>query len=254
MTRGRGTGAVVLALATVLLACAQAAARGSSADPTVVGQVLSAQGTTLVPPKAPTSWPPTGRAGVGVNLKNGKCSAIFDAGFTTAGSCAVASGPNGSVAGVVESNGAQERDLAWRRAGPHWQLVLRRTFAHPAQLSEVVSAPVGPAGRPELVFVTASPGHRGFGAELDVVGEDGQVSLCRPYLTAGFVVATPGHSLVTYVPGWAEAGAPRDVYDQMLIKNVDGMWTVMAEQYVPDRAALAQHRGPLYLQPAAPTS
>jgi hypothetical protein len=249
---------MALALAAVLLPGAGAAAQGPGADPTVVGQVLSANGTTLVPPKAPTSWPSAGsaggRAGVGVNLDNGGCSAIFDPGFTAAGACAVATGPGGSVAGVVESDGAQERDLVWRRAGPHWDLVLRRTFAHPGPLSQVGTAGTGQGGRPQLVFVTASPGHRGFGAELDVVGEDGRVSLCRAYLTAGFVVATADKNLVTYVPAWAVAGAPRGTYDQMLIRDVDGMWTVMAQQYVPKRAALAQHRGALYLQTAPTTA
>jgi len=172
-------------------------------------------------------------------LANGHCAAIFDGGFS--GRCAVASGPGGTVVGVVEHEAGLEFDLVWARQGQHWDLALRREFEQPRQRTEVLSAPLGVGGQPELVFVTPSA-TPGFSRELDVVGEDGQVALYH-YLGRGFTVLTAPGELALYVPASAEESGPKGYYDQMLVSDIAGLWTVVAQQYVPAGAALAQHHG-----------
>lgn len=237
------TGAALVAGATLVAGAAPLAPPGHGAppgyDPTVIGLVLSGQEATLVPPKAATIWPPTGARGKDTNLSQSTCARVIDGGFT--GTCAVASGPGGTVVGVVEYEARLEFDLVWARQAGHWYLALRREFERPSHLTHVLIAPMGNGGQAELVFVTPSA-DSGYGNELDVVGEDGQVALYR-FLGHGFVVSPAPDELVTYVPVKHEAAGPKGQYDQMLIGNIDGLWTVVAQQYVPGRAALAQHRG-----------
>lgn len=216
----------------------------------VVDLVLAGNGSSLTVPVTPTLVPYAPA-----------CQSLIDPGFS--GHCVVATGPGGAVAGIVEvesgvgttaaSRGAgpQERDLVWRRQGGRWSLALRRVFQVQGDLtSEVYASARTAPGESVLVFVTPS-GERGFGHELDVVGTNGRVELYR-FLGQGFTVLPPQGGLVTYVPGWAEKAGPTGEYDQTFIKQLDGLWTVVSEQYVPDGAALAQHRGPLSDQAPAP--
>jgi len=100
------------------------------------------------------------------------------------------------------------------------------------------------SGHPELVFVTPAA-ISGFGAELDVVEGNGQVSLYR-FLGEGFAnVPIPG-DLVTYVPGATEAKPADGYFDQLLIRYMGGAWRVISQQYVPYRAAMDQHKGALW--------
>ena len=228
------------------------------ASPQVVGLPLSGFGSSLVPPTSP-SYKPYGPA----------CQSLIDPGFT--GECVVVDAPSGTVAGVVEretaagaatakagvggsagSAGVQERDLVWRRAGRRWELALRRLFQDPGLPSLLWGDDVQRDHDPKLVFVTPSD-QDGFGHTLDVVEGNGAVSLYR-YLGQGFVVVPPAGGLVTYVPGWTEQQGPANAYDQTLIGQVHGGWRVLSEQYVPDRAALAQHSGAFSDSRAVPAS
>jgi hypothetical protein len=96
-------------------------------------------------------------------------------------------------------------------------------------------------GTADLVFITPSD-RLGFGNELDVVGPGGTVELYR-FLGEGFVVSPGPGRLVTYAPGWTEQQPVEGAYDQLLIGYGAGRWRILSHQYVPDAAALAQHRG-----------
>ena len=237
---------------------ATGAVAGPGSGPSVVGLVLSGRGASLYPPLSPTD-----------KAYSADCQSLVDPGFT--GKCAVASGTQGTVAGVVEQEtaalegsgprtgpastkvqGVQERDLVWRRQGRSWALALRRVFNTAAAPTRLWSGDVEAAGRPDLVFVTPS-GEDGFGNELDVVGPKGHVSLYR-FLGEGFVVAPRPGELVAYVPGWTEQRPVEGAYDQTLIGYSAGSWRVVSQQYIPDAAALAQHAGPFRDAAAVPAS
>ena len=223
------------------------AVAGLGSDPSVLGLVLSGRGASLYPPLSPTD-----------KAYKADCHLLIDPGFT--GKCAVATGAQGAVAGVVEQETAaleggartgpaaakvqevQERDLVWRRRGRSWALALRRVFNSAGAPSELWTGDVQGSRSPDLVFVTPSD-RGGFGNELDVVDGAGTVSLYR-FLGEGFVVAPEPGELVVYVPGWTEQRPVEGAYDQTLIGYSSGSWRVLAQQYVPDGAALAQHHGP----------
>lgn len=231
---------------------------GLGSGSSVVGLVLSGRGASLYPPLSPTD-----------KAYSTDCQSLVDPGFT--GKCAVVSGAQGTVAGVVEQETAalegsgprtgptsakvaqvQERDLVWRRHRRSWALELRRVFNTAAAPTRLWSGDVEARGRPVLVFVTPS-GEEGFANELDVVDGTGRVSLYR-FLGEGFVVAPGPGELVAYVPGWTERRPVAGAYDQTLIGYLAGSWTVVSEQYVPDAAALAQHDGPFRDAAAQPAS
>lgn len=219
---------------------AKAAPAGpTSADPSDVGLTLNGTGNTFAPPGGPSSWPAPGSRQVDVNLNASNCSQLVDAGFS--GQCAVASGPAGSVVGVVEHEASLAYNLVWERRGNRWWFVQRRQFHRADELGIVASAPIGPGRRSELIFVTGTA-RPGFGGELDVVDETGQVVLYR-YLGQGFVVATADGSLVQYRADSTEQGAPANAYDQLLIRATSTGWRAVAQQYVPAGAAQAQHHG-----------
>ncbi len=223
------------------------AGAGLGSDPSVLGLVLSGRGASLYPPLSPTD-----------KAYKADCHLLIDPGFS--GKCAVATGPQGTVAGVVEQETAalegatragpralkvqevQERDLVWRRRGRSWALALRRVFNSVGAPTQLWTGNVQGGRRPDLVFVTPSDSG-GFGNELDVVDGAGTVSLYR-FLGEGFVVAPEPGELVVYVPGWTEQRPVEGAYDQTLIGYSSGSWRVLAQQYVPDGAALAQHHGP----------
>lgn len=234
------------------------AVAGLGSAPSVVGLVLSGRGASLYPPLSPTD-----------RAYSADCQSLVDPGFT--GKCAVVSGAQGTVAGVVEQETAalegsrprtgpsggkgaqvQERDLVWERQGRSWALALRRVFNTAAAPTRLWSGDVEARGRPVLVFVTPSD-EDGFGNELDVVDGTGRVSLYR-FLGEGFVVVAGPGELVAYVPGWTEQRPVAGAYDQTLIGYSAGSWRVVSEQYVPDAAALAQHDGPLRDAAAVPAS
>jgi hypothetical protein len=223
-----------------------------------VGLVLSGRGASLYPPLSPSD-----------KAYSADCQSLVDPGFT--GKCAVATGAQGTVAGVVEQETAaleasgprtgparakvtevQERDLVWRRRGRSWALALRRVFNTAAAPTRLWSGEVEAERRPALVFVTPSD-EDGFGNELDVVDGTGHVSLYR-FLGEGFVVAPGPGELVSYVPGWTEQRPVAGAYDQTLIGYSAGSWRVVSQQYVPDAAALAQHNGPFRDDAAVPAS
>jgi hypothetical protein len=171
------------------------------------------------------------------------------------GSCIIASGPNGTVAGEVEEEqGAlltQERDLVWRRVGTHWALAL----VHVAYMCRNGLACTASPGLPTLLWrddikrdhlpqlVFALPTDRpGYSAEVDIVDEEGKVSLVR-FLGEGFVNVTTSGGIVAYVPGSSESNPADGFFDQTLIARTGTGWRVQSEQYVPYAAALAQHKG-----------
>ncbi len=251
--RNRGPVRVAMsALAVVALAAPSpsttAGAPGRGSGPSVLGLVLSGRGASLYPPLSPTQKP-----------YQADCHLLVDPGFT--GRCAVATSARGTVAGVVEEETAalaartgpakgqavQERDLVWRRRGRSWALALRRVFNAVGPPSGLWRGDVQAAAAPDLVFVTPSA-QGGFGNELDVVSVSGTVSLYR-FLGEGFVVAPEPGELVAYVPGRTEARPVAGAYDQTLVGYSSGSWRVVSEQYVPDAAALAQHRGPFARRP-----
>lgn len=220
------------------------AARGGplpslGADPSDVGLALNGTGNTFAPPGGPSSWPAPGSRQVDVNLNASNCRQLVDAGFS--GQCAVASGPGGSVVGIVEHEASLAYNLVWERRGNRWWFVQRRQFHRADDLGIVASEPIGPGRRSELIFVTGTA-RPGFGGELDVVDETGQVVLYR-YLGQGFVVATADGSLVQYRADSTEQGAPANAYDQLLIRATSTGWRAVAQQYVPAGAAQAQHHG-----------
>jgi hypothetical protein len=216
------------------------------ANPGVVGLALSGVGASLEPPANPTDKP-----------FSSNCHTLIDPGFT--GKCVMAVAPSGTVAGVVEEEpaargpgptghaskysgpGAQERDLVWRRQGGSWALSLVHVFQNPGLRSLVWEDDIERDHDPKLVFVTPSD-RSGFGDELDLVEGSGAVVLYR-FLGQGFADVPAGGGLVTYVPGWTEQNGPDNAYDQTLIGYSSGAWRVFSEQYVPDAAALRQHRG-----------
>lgn len=221
-------------------------------NPGVVGLALGGGGASLVPPTSPTLRP-----------YGPDCAQLVDPGFS--GRCLVASGPRGTVAGVVEvllaaetsqgraqghraGPGSQERDLVWRRQGSHWALALRRVFQSRGLLTQLYASARPDEGTQVLLFISPSAAAH-YGQELDIVSQTGQVEL-RRFLGQGFVVVPPQGGLVTYVPGWAEQSGPSGAYDQTFIRDLDGLWTIVAEQYVPDGAALAMHQGTLSYQQA----
>jgi hypothetical protein len=226
-------------------------------DPSVLGLVLSGRGASLSRPLSPTN-----------KAYGPDCHLLIDPGFS--GKCAVATGPKGTVAGVVEEEtaalegpakarpattrapGAQERDLVWRRHGRSWTLALRRVFTDTLAPTRLWAGDVPGAGSPGLVFVTPSNA-TGFGNELDIVGGAGTVNLYR-FLGEGFVVVPRPGELVTYVPGWTEQRPVEWAYDQTLIAYTSGSWRVVSQQYVPDPAALAQHHGVFRDATAVPAS
>jgi hypothetical protein len=260
MSRPRG--AVLLAVSAVaalavagLSPSTTSAAPGLGPGPSVVGLVLSGQGASLYPPLRPTD-----------KVYKADCHLLIDPGFT--GKCALATGAQGTVAGVVEEETAaldarsgpatakvqavQERDLVWRRRGRAWALALRRVFDRAGAPTELWAGDVQAAGAPDLVFVTPSDGG-GFGNELDVVNGAGTVALYR-FLGEGFVVAPGRGELVAYVPGWTEQRPVAGAYDQTLIGYSSGSWRVVSQQYVPNAAAWAQHHGPFRDAKAVPAS
>ena len=232
-----------------------AAAPAPKANPSVIGLALSGVGASLAPPTGPTDKP-----------YDPNCHALIDPGFS--GKCVVAVAPTGTVAGIVEQEtavlppgpqagsaskttskrgtgktgpGAQERDLVWRRDGKSWALALVHVFQSPGPPSLVWADDVERDHDPKLVFVTPSD-RSGFGTELDLVEGTGAVTLYR-FLGQGFADVPPTGGLVTYVPGWTEPRGPEDAYDQTLIGFSNGSWRVFSEQYVPEVAALRQHKG-----------
>jgi hypothetical protein len=164
--------------------------------------------------------------------------------------------PSGTVAGVVEveaaahgqargavpsrANGPEERDLVWHRMGRRWELALVHVFENPGLPSLAWGDDVERDHDPKLVFIMPSA-RAGFGTELDLVEGSGEVTLYR-FLGQGFADVADAGGLVTYVPGWTEQRGPADEYDQTLIGYSQGSWLVLSEQYVPDEAALGQHR------------
>jgi hypothetical protein len=225
------------------------------ANPAVIGLALSGIGAGLEPPTSPTDKP-----------YSANCHTLIDPGFS--GKCVVAVAPAGTVAGIVEQEtavlrqgpaapsagkkgatvtggpGAQERDLVWRREGNAWALALVHVSQNPGLPSLVWADDVERDHDPKLVFVTPSD-RAGFGTELDLVEGTGDVTLYR-FLGGGFADVAAAGGLVTYVPGWTEQHGPEDAYDQTLIGYSNGSWRVFSEQYVPDAAALRQHRGPFW--------
>jgi hypothetical protein len=215
-------------------------------------------------------------SGVGAHLRaptspsykpySADCRQLLDPAFT--GKCVIAASPAGTVAGVVEgldlgkvpaaSNGQgsdiQERDLVWHRQGDRWELAEVHTFWNINGLETRLWADdLGRDHDPQLVFVdlTDDPS---FGSELDVVAGTGKVALYR-FLGQGFADVPPEGGIVTYVPPWVEAKPADDgYYDQTLIGRSGGSWRVFSEQYVPDAAALAQHRGAFWDPDATPAS
>ena len=208
----------------------------------VIGIALSGIGTPLRPPLAPTSKP-----------YSPNCHTLFDPAFR--GKCIIATSRAGTVAGVVEVErgafGGQERDLVWRRQGREWELALVHVFDNPGLPALLWRLDLRPH-RPELVFVmpTDLPG---FGNDLDVVEGSGQVSLYR-FLGEGFAdVPRPG-DLVTYVPGTTPAKPADGYFDQTLIAYLGGAWRVVSQQYVPYKAAVAQHKAALWAPGAVAAS
>jgi hypothetical protein len=211
------------------------------ANPAVVGLALSGVGASLRPPTSPTT-----------KSYGNNCHALIDPGFT--GECVIAVAPSGTVAGVVEEETAvmgpgtanrhhpaiQERDLVWRRQAGSWALALVHAFQNPGPPAQVWEDDVERDHDPKLVFVTPST-RPGFGRELELVEGSGAVTLFR-FLGEGFANVPAAGGLVTYVPGWTEHQGPSDAYDQTLIGYSNGSWRVFSEQYVPDAAALRQHR------------
>lgn len=203
---------------------------------------LTGAGSHFKAPSSPTNKP-----------YSPNCQALMDPAF--AGTCTVASGAGGTVAGVVEEEKAelntQERDLVWRRSGSYWSLALVHVVemcrkgltctASPGLPTLLWRDDVARDGRPDLVFVLPTD-RPGYGNELDVVDEAGKVTLVR-YLGQGFVDVPPGGGIVTYVPGATEATPADGFFDQTLIGYSAGRWRVFSEQYVPYAAPLAQHRG-----------
>lgn len=235
-------------------AAAAAPARHPKDNPSVIGLALSGVGSSLKAPTSPTNKP-----------YSPDCHTLVDPGFS--GKCVVAVAPTGTVAGVVEQEtavltpahagntgkngpGVQERDLVWHRVGKAWALALVHVFQDVGPPSHVWADDLERDHDPELVFVTPS-GHPGFGAELDVVEGTGKVTLYR-FLGQGFANVPAAGGLVTYVPGWTEQDGPANAYDQTLIGYSKGSWRVFSEQYVPDAAALRQHRAAFFDTRASP--
>jgi hypothetical protein len=229
--------------------------RAAEANPGIIGLGLSGIGSSLQPPTSPTYRP-----------YNSNCHRLVDPGFS--GKCIVVGAPSGTVAGVVEIEpathdrargavgphphgpGAEERDLVWRQQGPRWELALVHVFENPGLPSLVWGDDVERDHDPKLVFVTPST-RAGFGNELDVVEGSGDVTLYR-FLGQGFAYVPAAGGLVTYVPGWTEQRGPAAEYDQTLIGYSQGAWRVFSEQYVPDKAALQQHRAAFWDSQALP--
>ncbi len=204
---------------------------GAPPDPGDLGIALSGIGTAMRPPTSPTRVPYTSN-----------CHKLIDGGFT--GVCVTAQGPGGEVAGIVESErgalATQERDLVWRRTGDKWSLALVHTFQPSGYLTRLWAVRLRRASPPYLVFVT--PVDRpGFGRNLNVVDTAGHVSLYR-YLGEGFALVPPGGGLLTYTPAATQAAPAGNYFDQVLVGWYGGHWRVLADQYVPYRAALAQHK------------
>jgi hypothetical protein len=211
----------------------------------VIGIALSGRGTTLLAPQRPSYRP-----------YSADCRSLGDLATQTV-RCVVAQAPDGTVAGVIEEKrgpagrAGQERDLVWRREGEWWKLVLARSFQSFAWPTKLWADDLERDGDTKLVFVTRSTS-RGYGYELDVVEATGQVVLYR-YLGLGFAMVPRSGGLVTYVPHWATRTGPDrtgpnrpDAYDQVLIGYENGAWRVFSQQYVPAKAALAQHKGVFY--------
>jgi|SRR5579875_1072937 len=243
MAPARTALAALVACAALVAGAAAALARPAPPPATrVIGLRLSGYGAHLVPPTSPTLKP-----------YSTDCHKLVDPAFT--GVCAVASSAAGTVAGVVEVErgafGGQERDVVWRKQGHHWSLALVHVTANPRSTTLLWRYDLRP-GRQELVFVlpAAVPG---FGSELDVVEGNGQVSLYR-FLGAGFADVPLRGNLVTYVPESYEAKLAGSYFDQTLITWLGGSWRVIAEQYVPYPAALAQHKGAFWAPGAVPAS
>jgi hypothetical protein len=229
--------------------------RPTQANRGVIGLALSGIGSSLKPPTSPTYRP-----------YSSNCHLLIDAGFS--GKCVLVQAPSGTVAGVVEVEsadskppkgrvvtsahgpGVEERDLVWHRQGARWELALVHVFQNPGLASLVWGDDVERDHDPKLVLVTPSA-RVGFGNELDLVEGSGDVTLYR-FLGQGFAnVPAPG-GLVTYVPGWTERQGPAAEYDQTLIGYVQGSWRVLSEQYVPNKAALQQHRAAFWDDEAVP--
>ncbi len=205
--------------------------RGAPPNPGELGIALSGIGTAMRPPTSPTTVPFTTN-----------CHKLIDGGFT--GVCVTARGRGAEVAGIVEvERGAlasQERDLVWRRRGDRWSLALVHTFRPPGYPTRLWAVRLRRASPPDLVFVT--PVDRpDFGRDLNVVDTAGRVSLYR-YLGEGFALVPPGGGLLTYTPAATQAAPADDYFDQVLVGWYSGHWRVLADQYVPYRAALAQHK------------
>jgi hypothetical protein len=222
----------------------------------LIGIGLSGVGSHLTRPAKPTYMP-----------YHDDCQRLIDTAFT--GKCVIASGPGGTVAGVVEQEagafsgqGRQERDLVWHRQGAEWSLALRHVFdvclnalvcsGDPGLPTLLWSDDIRRDHGPQLVFVLPTD-RRGYGSELDVVDDRGGVALYR-YLGEGFAVVPPTGGLVTYVPGATEAKAADDYFDQVLIRFFTGHWRLISEQYVPYAAALAQHKAAFWDPRAVPAS
>jgi hypothetical protein len=207
----------------------------------VVGIALSGNDTSFHPPLGPSSQP-----------GYSDCHRLIDPAFT--GRCAVASGPGGTVAGIVEVErgalSAQERDLVWRLQRRRWHLVERYTFDNPGLPTRLWSDDIERNHRPVLVFVTPVD-EPGFGRELDVVDESGRVSLYR-YLGFGFAVVPARGGLVAYAAGSTEAVPAGGYFDQILVGRTAGTWRVVSQQYVRYDAAMRLHRGAFYDPEAMP--
>lgn len=197
---------------------------------------LSGLGSSFAPPARP-SYKPSGQG----------CSSLLDPGFD--GKCVVASGQQGTVAAVVESErgafSTQERDLVWRRQRGRWQLSEVHVSYGPTAPARAWKAEVVREQGPGLVFVLGSR-KPGFGRELDIVGETGRVVIVR-FLDGGFAIAPGRDRLVTFTPAgqW---------WYQLLFGVSGGHWEVFSQQYVPYGAGLARHKGPFLAPGAVPAS
>jgi hypothetical protein len=235
------------AAAVALLAClgafvpAMASASAGVGPPPAVKSVvgitdLSGAGSSFAPPLRPSARP---------YAKD--CHRLIDPAF--AGKCVTASGRTGTVAAVIEEErgafAGQERDLVWRKRGAKWQLALVHVSANPGLPAGAWREDLIASLGPELVVVLPS-GRPGFGRELDLVNGAGQVAIVR-FLDGGFAVAPGRGRLVTYTP----AGA---WWYQLLFGLSGGHWEVFSQQFVPTRAALAEHKGAFSAPGAAPAS
>ena len=138
------------------------------------------------------------------------------------------------IAAFVEYNEVtkEERDLAYRKVGDSWSLVLRRIADKGAPETRVIKSDLNDDGDPKAVFSLPSSNPQ-FSQTLDVVDTSGLVVMHLD-VNGGFARASAGGGLEVWYP------STKGGYVHTIIRYLSGKWTVISQDPQSQTQAQAQ--------------